>query len=267
MSLVNPLREGGKPRPPPLVSPRAHGGTSSHSSKSNETSLFRPFDSNQMMNGYDNHSRRERENSAICKVDSEEKKHLHDRHMDRKYEKDSRETILKTGSSVSAFQTFANHISKMESDAQILSRSANREAQYSIPHSAYSTPLNVPSYNTSLIQSGLHKSDPVGGMDFTKSSGYESQNCISKLDLDEKRKNESRDKAFCSDSECDFSNEEDNQGKQLLISSGPPLKLDTSPKKIKLFSELGLTTYSNKKGWSFINLQIICIYQEWISLM
>ncbi|XP_053402473.1 genetic suppressor element 1-like isoform X2 [Mercenaria mercenaria] len=252
MSLVNPLREGGKPRPPPLVSPRAHGDPQSRSSKSNDTGLFRPFDSNQMMNGYDNHNRRDRENSTVCKVESEEKKHSHERHLlNPKYEKDTRETTHKTGSSVSAFQTFANHISKMESDAQILSRSVNRDASYSIPHSAYSTPLNVPSYNTSLIQSGLHRSDQVVGTDYSKSSGHESQNCVSKLDLDEKRKNESRDKTCCSDSECDLSNEEDSQEKQLLISSGPPLKLDTSPKKIKLLSELGLTTFSNKKDADF----------------
>lgn len=259
MSFVNPLREGGKSQPPPLVSPRSHSDGPLRSSKSNDSGLFRPFDSHQMMNGYDSHSRRDRgDNSAVSKVDSEDKRSVQERHlMDRKYDKDSSETVLKTGSPASAFQAFANHISKMESDAKILSHSVSRDA-FSIPHSVYSTPLNVPSYNTSLIQSNLQRCDPISGTDYMKSSIKESQNCVSKLDLEEKRKTESRKNVCCSDSECDYSNEEEDQGKQLLIASGPPLKLDTSPKKIKLLSELGLTTFSNKKGklWKFLKEKV-----------
>lgn len=244
MSLVNPLREGVKSRPSPLVSPRSQTDSHSRSSKHRDSGLFRPFDSHQMINGYDNPlpSRMDREN-RVCKSEGEDKKCATDQQLhDIKYEKESRNPTLKSNSSSNAFHSLANHISKLETDAQILSHSVTRDNSHSIVQSGYSAPLNVPSYNASILQSHFHRSDPL--------LGTQSQICVSKLDLEaeKRKKSESQTENYCSDSECDFSNEEDNQERQLLISSGPPLKLDTSPKKIKLLSELGLTTFSNKKG-------------------
>lgn len=258
--MVNPLRESGKSRPPPLISPRSQTEShqrSSSSSKHNDSGLFRPFDS-QQINGYDSHNsgRRERENSLAYKAEVDESKYLidHRQNSDRKHEKDSRDSGLKLSSSSSAFHSFANHISKMEADAQILSHSVSRDNLHSVSSSSFSAPLNVPSYNSSMLQSGHHRNDPVLNADISKSSLKESQMCISKLDLEERRKSESQGEVYCSDSECDFSDGED-QDKKLLIASGPPLKLDTSPKKIKLLTELGLTTFSNKKGQYSIDIK------------
>ncbi|KAL4234326.1 hypothetical protein ACF0H5_005977 [Mactra antiquata] len=264
-SMVNPLRDMGKSRPPPLISPRSQTDNhqrSNSSSKNNESGLFRPFDS-QQINGYESHNsgRRERENSLSHKVDVDENRYPSDRQsLDKKYEKDLRDSSLKLSSSSSAFHSFANHISKMEADAQILSHSSvsrdNTIHVNSVVSSSFSTPLNVPTFNSSILQSNLHRNDrndPIlnaSATDMSKSSLKESQICVSKLDLEERRKSESQGEMYCSDSECEFS-DPDEQNKKLLIASGPPLKLDTSPKKIKLLTELGLTTFSNKKDADF----------------
>lgn len=238
MSLVNPLREGGgKAGPPPLVSPRSHGDSQSRSSR-HDSGLFRPFDSQQVINGHDNHSIRRESMTS----DLDNRKTNSDRQtLDRKCEKAGKDLTRKSPPVSSAFHTFANHVSKMESEAQILLHSSPRD---SVAHGSQSAPLNVPLYSSSHLQSNIHRDNKLTHAD-------ESRHFVSKLDLEQRRKSESWSEMCCSDSECDYNNEDDEQGKKLLISSGPPLKLDTSPKKIKLLSELGLTTFSDKKDADF----------------
>lgn len=261
---MNPLREGQKPRPPPLVSPRRP--EESHPRKSHETGLFRPFDSSHIVNGYDSQpDKREQDQISGTKTETAVIKYNEQNIMDKKYN-NNKDLDSQNRSTTSAFHSLTNHIAKSENESSADLHSVAKETSSSyIRGSAYSAPLNVPAYNMSLLQSSIStKRDLPGSLEGQRQFSQESQNCVSKLDMEERRKSESKgDKSVCSDSECELGSEdEDDQERKLLISSGPPLKLDTSPKKIKLFSELGLTTFSQKKG---IMLEICMIVKPGLS--
>ncbi|XP_052233715.1 genetic suppressor element 1-like isoform X2 [Dreissena polymorpha] len=240
-SLLNTLHETQRSRQ------RSVDETSGRASKTQETGLFRPFDS-QVVNGYDAHSdQRGREKERYS---SNSKSESTVRLSDQKYNQSLQQNSDLHSSS--AFHSINSHMVKSETNSiSQLHSTIGKEAATMGEGSSYPAPLNVPTYSSSLLQSHFHGNTPIMAASMLRSTESESQNCVSKLDLDERRKSESYgEKPYCSDSECE-SNGSEGHDRKTLISSGPPLKLDTSPKKIKLFSELGLTTYSQKKDADF----------------
>ncbi len=77
---------------------------------------------------------------------------------------------------------------------------------------------------------------------------------LSKLDLEEKKVREARMNGMyksdesSSESDDEVAKEEKKMEKLLVISSGPPCKLDKSPKKLKYMQQFGLTTKEQRKG-------------------
>ena len=77
---------------------------------------------------------------------------------------------------------------------------------------------------------------------------------LSKLDLEEKKMKEARMNGLynsyesASESEDELMEEEGKKQKLLVISTGPPCKLDKSPKKLKYMQQFGLTTKEQRKG-------------------
>ena len=278
-SLVNPMREGDRLRPPPLISPQGREEPSPRHGKSGESVLFRPFDSKSLTNGYDSSTSEKRDKDSVFHF-MDSKKYSHDKQSlshDRKTsERDPRETDpYKFGSMSSAFCSLDNHVSKVETSPSSVLRnnqyhpSSSKEPPHGVQHNSHHTPLNVPSYNTSNVSNmksitsyqnngsfnnssiSSHTSNIASHMSSSTSANRtrESQPCVSKLDLKEKRKSESQmSDRCCSDSDCEQFSEEESKGRKLLIASGPPLKLDKSPKKIELLNQLGLTTQQQKKG-------------------
>ena len=237
--MVTPLRESHHHK-----SHHSSQHEASHSRKSHDSGgLFRPFDSHQIVNGYDRqadkreHEHGSKKDSQVTKItDHHHHHHTHHHHSNKKIDNRDSEARVSTESIKSEHGT---HDIPSETKMTSVHRSP-----------VFSSPLNVPTYSMAHLQStGREQLATSEGM---RLATQESQSCVSKLDLDERRKSESRagDKPFCSDSECESDSEDERQGRALLISSGPPLKLDTSPKKIKLLTELGLTTFSHKKGTS-----------------
>lgn len=240
-SIMNPHRDSHKSRPQSQQE-------SSQSRKSQETSgLFRPFDSNQVVNGYDRQSdKREQESASGTKRDSHTK--LTDHHLlDKKFDSKDGESRNLTDRSANSHLLLNNQKKSEHGNSNITDLNLTSKGTNLPSSSSLSSPLNVPTYSMAYLQSTGR--DKLVTSESMRLGPQESLSCVSKLDMEERRKSESRtDKPFCSDSECESGSEDNDQGRKLLISSGPPLKLDTSPKKIKLFSELGLTTFSHKKG-------------------
>ena len=227
-----------------------------------EGNLFRPFDSKFLSNGYGSQFQ-ERDKLIHHRGDEDEKKHSHDSERGLNlghWSHDQKSNLLpcgdkslylsKFGSSASAFHSLDSHVSSVDmskhstdstnvqSTHSICSPLHHSSMKESLPlstlHNSHQTPLNVPAYSAKSFLSS--------------SNLLESQKCVSKLDLEERKLSESRSNgAYCSDSDCDM-NSDDDDSRNLLISSGPPLQLDTSRKKMKLLKELGLTTHRRKKG-------------------
>ncbi|CAH1780403.1 unnamed protein product [Owenia fusiformis] len=85
-----------------------------------------------------------------------------------------------------------------------------------------------------------------------------SQPGVSKLDLQEKEIREARlngtyvsDDENCSDTDSIISEGEKKRQKLLLVASGPPMKLEKSPQKLKLFNSIGLATQAKKRDIEF----------------
>lgn len=253
--------------PPPLISPK-----SELKPNKSEGSLFRPFDSKFLTNGYDSHYH-EKDKPVHHRGDLDDKKleserglnlgHLsHDQKSNRLQSGENSIHSSKFGSSSSAFHSLDSHaahdLSKhntgsknVQSTHSICSPLHHSGLKESLPftslHNSNQTPLNVPAYNARNHLSG-------------SSLFAESQSCVSKLDLEEKKLSESRSNgSYCSDSDCDMNSDDNEEVKNLLISSGPPLQLDTCRKKMTLLKELGLTTHRHKKG-EFIETQVSCCY-------
>ena len=256
-SLVAPLSSSERSGPPPLISPKS-GELKPNKS---EGSLFRPFDSKYLSNGYDSQYH-ERDKLIHHRAEDEEKKYDSERGLNLgHWSHDQKSNTLpggekslylsKFGSSTSAFHSLDSRVSSANMSKHN-TESGNVQSSHSICSPLHhlsqkeshplttlhnsQTPLNVPAYSAKSLVS---------------SSSFlpESQTCVSKLDLEEKKLNESRSNgSYCSDSDCDMNSDDNEEVKNLLISSGPPLQLDTNRKKMKLLKELGLTTHRHKKG-------------------
>ena len=255
-SLVTPLSSSERNGPPPLISPKP-GDLKPKS----EGSLFRPFDSKFLTNGYDN-QHHEKEKLIHHRGDLDTKKLESERGFNVGHLPYDQKSIFppsgekslhssKFGSSTSAFHSLdsksVKDLSKHNTDSKnvqsthsICSPLHHSSQKESVPfttlHNSNQTPLIVPAYNAKNFMSSKHLFP-------------ESQSCVSKLDLEERKLSESRSNgSYCSDSDCDMDCEDNEDVKNLLISSGPPLQLDTSRKKMTLLKELGLTTHRHKKG-------------------
>jgi len=258
-SLVNPLSEGQRSR-------QRSEELMGRSSRPSEAGLFRPFDSQQGINGFEpaasDRDRKERYASTDNVVKSESPTKYESGALKRKY-KESGDIL---SSPAGAFHTLNHRVESEGMSGGHSSKDNLSGAHGSQTNSVFSAPLNVPMYSTSLLASSM-SCEPIMSTNVLRSSAqaahsltahspsrFDAQSgaCVSKLDLEARRKSEPGTQRSCSDSECDSYSEPDGEERRLLISSGPPLKLDTSPKKIKLFSELGLTTYSQKKGKTLV---------------
>uniref|UniRef100_A0A4W4E9R5 Genetic suppressor element-like domain-containing protein n=1 Tax=Electrophorus electricus TaxID=8005 RepID=A0A4W4E9R5_ELEEL len=69
---------------------------------------------------------------------------------------------------------------------------------------------------------------------------------LSKLDLEEKRRREARDKGYYHNDSSDESDEEEMRAHLQRVAKQPPLKLDQSKKKLDFLSVFGLTTLSQR---------------------
>ena len=263
-SLVTPMSSSDRSGPPPLISPKS-GELKPNKSEGN---LFRPFDSKFLSNGYDGQFH-EHNKLIHHRGDEDQKKHgdepnrglnlghwSHDKKSGVPPGGDKSLYLSKFGSSASAFHSLdrrvpgvdmSNHATdsnNVQSSHSICSPLHHSGLKESLPlstlHNSHQTPLNVPAYSAKTLLSN--------------SNLLESQKCVSKLDLEERKLSESRSNgSYCSDSDCDMrSDDNEDHASNILISSGPPLQLDTSRKKMKLLKELGLTTHRHRKGKSFI---------------
>ena len=256
-SLVTPMTSSDRNGPPPLISPKP-----GEVKPKSEGSLFRPFDSKILTNGYDN-QHHERDKLIHHRPELDTKKLELDRSYNVGHVSYDPKSIFppsgekslhssKFGSSSSAFHSLdsksVKNSSKVNTDSKnvqsthsICSPLHHSSQKESLPfptlHNSNQTPLNVPAYNAKNILSSSNV--------FPESQ----QSCVSKLDLEERKMSESRSNgSYCSDSDCDIDSEDNEDVKNLLIASGPPLQLDTSRRKMSLLKELGLTTHRRKKG-------------------
>ncbi len=87
---------------------------------------------------------------------------------------------------------------------------------------------------------------------------------LSKLDLEEKKMREARMNGMynsddsASESDDETAKDERQKDKLLVIGSGPPCKLDKSPKKLKYLEQFGLTTKEQKKGSKLCQGLLLC---------
>ncbi|XP_076374004.1 uncharacterized protein LOC143258629 isoform X3 [Tachypleus tridentatus] len=103
--------------------------------------------------------------------------------------------------------------------------------------------------------SSFHLTSVRDQNDMRDTVGNLSSTVVSKLDLQEKRLNKVRLDGTCQSDASDSDVEERNElGYLFLIKSGPPLKLDLNPKKLKFLEVFGLTTHQKKREKDLENL-------------
>lgn len=253
--------------PPPLTPSKMHHEDSNHHPRTSEHNFHRPFE-RPLTNGFErNHFTeyerrlmtesilaqdrqlsvlqdnrpRSRPNSGHSQPESRNYDHMLN---DRSYlEKQHAEGIQ--ARLIESEKSHHSHIRKLT------------QYEYDRPHAEYSYHLN--SYNNENKDSSSlpHSNKETRTQDLTNSSNnflrHEPQS-HSKLDLEEKRIREARmngeynsdESENEADEEC--GPEERKRQRLLLVTNGPPLKLDTSPKKMKFLKDFGLTSKQKRRG-------------------
>lgn len=214
----------------------------------NSDSFFRPFDT-LLTNGYsgsDVSGEMDKYSSSTQKTD--DRKRHHDKtktsHVEPYYHRQSSGELTKTNSSngnqnSSSEFSFANYLSQMKQMDMQQSNTNRTNFKHIFPHQ-----------KNSSSSSSQKQQESSSSSSHVKKENLESQ-VVSKLDLDEKSLMEKRaqsDYVSESDSESDDSTEERRQVRLMMITTGIPLPLDESKKKLNYFSQLGLTSLRVKKG-------------------
>ncbi|KAK3580302.1 hypothetical protein CHS0354_003535 [Potamilus streckersoni] len=258
-SLVNPIKESDRSHG--QVSPKLNEDQKNIIRKSPESGgLFRPFDSKHVANSYNGILPNEPEIYPGKGDNSKSSFRIGSSPMKQKdntqdIEKDiSQDIFSKKESSLS------NHIVRLESTLKPENLAEhNKDLFISSSNNKELPPLET---LNNLNSSKLTDSSSICNFSTNKESLYESQ-CgnreYSKLDFEEQKIQEARANGiYCSDSECEeevMREEERSLQRLLLITTGPPMQLDTSAKKMKLFKAIGLTSHQRRKDHEFNKLR------------
>ncbi|KAL3858991.1 hypothetical protein ACJMK2_009235 [Sinanodonta woodiana] len=261
-SLVNPIKESDKSHG--QVSPKLNDNQRNSIRKSPECGgLFRPFDSKHVANCYNGILPNEPEIYPGKGDNSKSSFRIGSSPMKQKdntqdIEKDiSQEIFSKKGSS-----SLSNHIVKLESTLKQLPDNLNELNKDLTSSSSNHKELSPVEALHKLNSSKLTDSSSICDFSTKNEPFYESQ-CVnheySKLDFEEQKIQEARANGiYCSDSECEeevIQEEERSRQRLLLITTGPPMQLDTSTKKMNFFKEIGLTSQQRRKDQEFNKLR------------
>uniref|UniRef100_T1J0M0 Genetic suppressor element-like domain-containing protein n=1 Tax=Strigamia maritima TaxID=126957 RepID=T1J0M0_STRMM len=183
--------------------------------------------------------------------------HHHHHHYPGKYHNQSR---LRPNS---VQENSLNHSEARESEERLNSRLFEKKDQTNrIANERHHTPeAVVNNVAVNAVNARDSNSAPVVTSESTfapaVTNGLEngSQQLVSKLDLEEHRLRMSRVNGTCRMESSESDDEENKAEKRrcqlLTIASGPPLKLDQSPKKLNFLGMFGLTTQQNKREIEF----------------